>query len=124
MKSPIALVAVLSVVASIEACAAATPRIDPARASAITDGALDRAQVAALFGVPEDTQHFRVPRGACTDAWHWSNPTSTTFENLTVYFDARGVVCGHAYSGPNRPRAALPPHDEAPVSVHGRLARR
>lgn len=122
MNKTFPLLAALLAAASMEACAAAPLRIDPARAAGITDGVYDRARVADLFGVPEDTEHFRVARGRCTDAWHWSNPTSTTFENLTVYFDANGVVCHHAYSGPDRPRAAL--GSAVPAQHLGRLARR
>ncbi len=122
MNQTFRLVAALLAAASIEACATTSPRIDPARAAGITDGVHDRARVADLFGVPEDTEHFRVARGRCTDAWHWSNPTATTYENLTVYFDANGVVCHHAYSGPNRPRAEL--GTDAPTQHLGRLARR
>jgi outer membrane protein assembly factor BamE (lipoprotein component of BamABCDE complex) len=107
MNKPIALAAALLAVASLEACATTATRLDPALAARVAGGAHDRARVAELLGVPEDTQHFRVARGACTDAWHWNNATRTTFENLTVYFDANGVVCGHAYSGP-RPRRVAP----------------
>lgn len=113
MNKPLSILFGLLVVSGLQACATTAPRIDATQAARITDGAHDRPEIAALFGAPEETEHFRVARGTCTDAWYWSHPTRATYENLTVYFDARGVVCGHGYSGPNQPRAAL---------VHDRVA--
>jgi hypothetical protein len=124
MKNHLAIVTGILVAATLQACATTAPRIDPALAMRVENGVQDRARIAAWFGPTDDVEHLRVARGACTDAAHWSHPTSTTYENLTVYFDANGIVCGHSYSGPNRPRGgSVDAVAVAPSPASRRLAR-
>jgi len=123
MKQHLVVVAGLLVTLGLPACAATLPTIDTAHATEVVAGVHDRAQVVAWFGPPDDAQHLRVARGACTDVAYWSHATRATYENLTVAFDAHGVVCASDYSGPNRPRATLHHGAFVPVASAPRLAR-
>lgn len=93
-----------------QACAtSAVGRFDATRVAELARPRVDRSQVRAWFGEPDEVVRAdgAVAQGACVEAWHWANPSRETFQNLAVYFDAQGAVCDHAFSGPPRPRQSL-----------------
>jgi hypothetical protein len=86
------------------ACAGAGRKWDTTHANDVRDGVQDKAQIETWFGKPYQVQSPLTghPKG-CTERWTythaWSNwgGAQTTTNTLVVDFDARGIVCDHAY---------------------------
>lgn len=101
------------------------PSIDATLARQVQVGVSDRAQVQRWFGTPQEIEVSQRPDARCVESWYWGRPTGTTYENLTVRFDAQGHVCAHGYSGPARPRSPLAERSAEPsVAAHRAISMR
>jgi len=91
----------IALTALLTACAATTPRIEPARLNAVEKGRTTAAEVMRQFGTP--TLHSKNPDGTQSATYvHGDQRSGSTSivplmavgsrDSVTFYFDARGLL--------------------------------
>jgi hypothetical protein len=85
-------------------CASSGRQFDTAHVNEIQNGKQDKATIAAWFGEPGQKLPVSGSPAGCTERWLWTYAHAVGFgkvteaHSLVVDFDAKGLVCDHAYT--------------------------